>query len=126
MELNLTEGVKFHEKLVNRIVPVELDLASSWIEMAVFKEKQLQVRWLFYAWLRLSVRQVFIVIFLFSVQVEQEEKRIQASLQAMLDDEKMGANGMLPSQLSKPKKVRFWFQVQQQYHIRCRSFSLND
>ena len=44
LELNLLDGVKFHEKLVGHIVPVELDLASSWISMAVFKEKQYQVR----------------------------------------------------------------------------------
>lgn len=44
LELNLMEGVKFHEKLVNHIVPVETDLASSWISLAVFREKQYQVR----------------------------------------------------------------------------------
>lgn len=43
LELNLLDGVKFHEKLVNQIVPVEVDLASSYISMAVFKEKQYQV-----------------------------------------------------------------------------------
>lgn len=37
------DGIKFHEKLVNHIVPMETDLASSWISMAVFKEKQYQV-----------------------------------------------------------------------------------
>jgi len=37
------DGVKFHEKMVHHIVPVEMDLASSWIEMAVFREKQYQV-----------------------------------------------------------------------------------
>ena len=37
------EGVKFHERLVNKIIPVEMDLASSYISMAVFKEKQYQV-----------------------------------------------------------------------------------
>lgn len=44
LELNLMDGLKFHEKLVNKIVPVEMDLASSYISMAVFKEKQYQVR----------------------------------------------------------------------------------
>ena len=43
LELNLMEGVKFHERLVNKIIPVEMDLASSYISMAVFKEKQFQV-----------------------------------------------------------------------------------
>lgn len=43
LELNLMEGVKFHERLVNKIIPVEMDLASSYISMAVFKEKQYQV-----------------------------------------------------------------------------------
>lgn len=43
LELNLTDGVKFHERLVNKIIPVEMDLASSYISMAVFKEKQYQV-----------------------------------------------------------------------------------
>jgi len=33
LELNLLDGVKFHEKLVNQIVPVEVDLASSYISM---------------------------------------------------------------------------------------------
>lgn len=45
LELNLLDGVKFHEKLVNNIVPVEMDLASSYIDMAVFKEKQHQVNY---------------------------------------------------------------------------------
>lgn len=43
LELNLLNGVKFHEKLVSRIVPVDMDLASSWVDMAIFKEKQHQV-----------------------------------------------------------------------------------
>ena len=38
-------------------------------------------------------------------QVEQEEKRIQASLQALLEDEKMAHDGMLPTQITKPKTV---------------------
>lgn len=46
LELNLLESVKFHEKLVNHIVPVEMDLAASYIDMAVFKEKQHQVRYI--------------------------------------------------------------------------------
>ena len=43
LELNLLDAVKFHEKLVNHVVPVEMDLATSWIEISVFKEKQHQV-----------------------------------------------------------------------------------
>lgn len=38
------------------------------------------------------------------LKVEQEEKRIQASLQAFLESEKAAADGMLPTQLAKPKK----------------------
>ena len=36
--------------------------------------------------------------------MEQEEKRIQASLQEFLDSEK-AVNGTLPTQLTAPKKV---------------------
>ena len=39
------------------------------------------------------------------MKVEQEEKRIQASLQAFLESEKnAAADGMLPTELTKPKK----------------------
>lgn len=44
------------------------------------------------------------VIFTY-LQVEQEEKRIQASLQAFLESaEKAAGDGMLPTELTKPKK----------------------
>lgn len=35
-----------------------------------------------------------------------EEKRIQASLQELLEDEKLAGDGMLPTELAKPKGVR--------------------